>query len=397
MNIEQLPTHDASSRVRTRLTAWRKTAATLAMLVSCAGGASAGTISALPGATVPTPLTTATDVVRISENRLLRDGVPWVPHAVQMVAFVAPPRFQTGAFLAAYRHYNISEFAAIKAWGADSVRMQLSQPGADPDDPKYDQDFVNKFIAGVKAARAAGLVVIVSIQDEEQSGEESPADLPNAATRHVWATLAPQLNGDDGIVYEMFNEPRPKPSAANWASWADAMDAVVATIRDTGATNTLLADGLNFAETLDGVIPLDDPLHRMAYSSHPYFHNRFDQSEKAWNRKFGAVAARLPVIVGEWTSATTYFLRRGYGGRRTRDAQVHGGAQHRSCRCHLRLRPAALRRHRQRLSRHAYRVRRRQSLQGRRLRARHAGAEMVSDGIGAGRAALTPPRIGDRN
>ena len=307
MNIERPFTRSACSRVRARLTTLLMTASTLAMLVVSCDNASAGTISTLPSGTASTPTPTTTGIVRISENRLLRDGVPWVPHAVQMVAFVAPPRYQTGAFLAAYRHYNISEFAAIKSWGADSVRMQLSQPGADPDDPKYDHDFVNKFIAGVKAARAAGLVVIVSIQDEEQSGEESPADLPNAATRHVWATLAPQLNGDDGIVYEMFNEPRPKPSAANWASWADAMNAVVATIRDTGATNTLLADGLNFAETLDGVIPLDDPLHRMAYSSHPYFHNRFDQSERAWNRKFGAVAARLPVIVGEWTSATTYF------------------------------------------------------------------------------------------
>jgi hypothetical protein len=77
-----------------------------------------------------TPLTEG--AVTISRNRILRDSAPWVPHAVQMVAFVAPPSAQTGAFLRAYEHYSPAEFTAIRRWGADSVRIQLSQPGSDP-------------------------------------------------------------------------------------------------------------------------------------------------------------------------------------------------------------------------------------------------------------------------
>jgi endoglucanase len=115
----------------------------------------------------------------------------------------------------------------------------------------------------------------------------------------------PLLNGDQGIIYEMFNEPRQAPTRSNWQEWASAMNKVVSTIRASGATNTLVADGLNFAETLDGVVPLDD--RNVIYSSHPYFHKPEDQNDTTWARKFGDVAATLPVIVGEWTSATTYY------------------------------------------------------------------------------------------
>lgn len=247
--------------------------------------------------------------VTVAQNRILRDGVAWTPHAVQLVAFVAPPSAQAGVFAAAYQHYSPAEFSAIKAWGADSVRIQLSQPGADPQNAmRYDAAFVQTFVSAVKTARAIGLNVIVSIQDEAQSGEtNTPAVLPDAATNRVWTNLAPMLNGDDGIVYEMFNEPQLAANPAGWVQWASAMNVVIQTIRATGATNALLADGLNFAERLDGVVPLTDPLNKVFYSTHPYFHSKADQGLEAWKAKFGNTAATLPVIVGEWTAATTYY------------------------------------------------------------------------------------------
>ncbi len=264
---------------------------------SCSTGASSGTA----------PSTKPIGAVSISGNRLLRDGILWVPHAVQLVAFVAPPSAQKPPFTAAYAHYSTAELAAIKTWGADSIRFQISQPGADPQSSLYDPAFLQTAVGAVKAARSLGLNVIVSIQDETQSGETSPASLPNAATSRVWKNLAPMLNGDNGIIYEMFNEPRPAPNAANWQQWTVAMNIVVKTIRSTGATNALLADGLKFAESLNGVMPLTDPLNQVFYSSHPYFHSAADQMQSTWARKFGSLAATAPVILGEWTTATTYY------------------------------------------------------------------------------------------
>lgn len=245
--------------------------------------------------------------VTISGNQLLKDGAVWNPRAVQLVAFVAPPSAQRPPFTAAFAHYSTAELTEIKTWGADSVRFQVSQPGTDPQNPLYDPSFVQTVVGAVKAARAIGLNVIVCIQDESQSGESSPAMLPNAATDRVWQNLAPMLNGDDGIIYELMNEPQLLPNTANWQLWATAMNTVITTIRSTGATNALLADGLNFAESLDGVVPLTDSLNKVFYSTHPYFHNAADQMQGTWMMKFGSFAATAPVIVGEWTTATTYY------------------------------------------------------------------------------------------
>ncbi|MBB5060038.1 hypothetical protein HDF16_004774 [Granulicella aggregans] len=271
--------------------------------VSLASCSTSGAPSGAPSA----PATQPAGIVSISGNRLLRDGALWVPHAVQLVAFVAPPSAQRPPFTAAYAHYSTAELAAIKGWGADSIRFQISQPGADPQNPRYDSAFVQTAVGAVKAARSLGLNVIVSIQDESQSGETSPTPLPNAATNRVWRNLAPMLNGDNGIIYEMFNEPQPAPNAANWQQWTFAMNVVVKTIRSTGATNTLLADGLRFAESLNGVVPLTDPLNQVFYSSHPYFHSAANQMQSTWAKKFGNLAATAPVIIGEWTTATTYY------------------------------------------------------------------------------------------
>ena len=257
----------------------------------------------------PLPFSPTIGAITVSGNHVFRDGTMWIPHAVQLVAFVAPPAAQTGAFLDAYAHFSTAELQAIKTWGADSVRMQLSQPGADPmNSERYDAGFVQQYVNAVKAARAIGLNVIVSIQDETQSGETAtPATLPDAATNRVWEALAPMLNGDNGIIYEMMNEPELPVSTPDWQQWQVAMNNVIQTIRATGATNTLLADGLNYAESLDGVIPLSDPLNSVFYATHPYFHKSEDQTMAVWMSRFGAAAATFPVIVGEWTTATTYY------------------------------------------------------------------------------------------
>ncbi len=300
-----LSTRNAAGRKPTRTASTYLFA--LASCCICISLASCSTSDALSGPAPAAPATKPTGLVSISGNRLLRDGVLWVPHAVQLVAFVAPPSAQKPPFTAAYAHYSTAELAAIKAWGADSIRFQLSQPGADPQNSLYDPAFVQTAVSAVKTARSLGLNVILSIQDESQSGETSPTPLPNAATNRVWQSLAPMLNGDNGIIYEMFNEPQPAPNAADWQQWAAAMNVVVQTIRSTGATNTLLADGLNFAESLNGVVPLSDPLHQVFFSSHPYFHTAADQLQSTWAAKFGSLAATAPVIVGEWTTATTYY------------------------------------------------------------------------------------------
>lgn len=249
--------------------------------------------------------------VSISGTQFIRNGVSWVPHGLNVVAFVPSPSVRTGLFGVAYNNFTVDEVAAMKAWGADTLRFQVSQPALDSGDPSlYDPNFLAEVVSGVKQARAIGLNVIVSVQDESGTGEKSPTSLPNAGTGRAWQSLATALKGDNGIMFEILNEPELSATATNWALWATATNSMIVIIRNSGATNVLIADGLNFAEHLDGAPTLSDPLQQVAYASHPYAHSAMDQQSSGpsgWDSKFGnvSVTALAPVLVTEWSLENT--------------------------------------------------------------------------------------------
>lgn len=249
--------------------------------------------------------------VAVRGNRLVRDGRLWTPHGVVQIAFVAPPAAQAGVFAEAYRHYSPSDYAEMRRRGIDAVRIQASQPGLDPRGSLFDPDFRRKLIGAVHAARAAGLVVVMSVQDEKQSGEREVARLPNDATRRVWRSLAPEFAGDEGVMYELLNEPNLPPNPRNWREWTDAMNQTITVVRDAGARNVVVADGLLYAERLGGAPGLADPIGQIVYASHPYAHDDDGQRPEIWERKFGRFARRHPVIVTEWTTVPRYFCNAG--------------------------------------------------------------------------------------
>lgn len=60
--------------------------------------------------------------VTVSGKQLLRDGRPWNPH---------------GFFQIAYTYYTPSEYADMRRAGADFVRINLAQDGANPENKNF--------------------------------------------------------------------------------------------------------------------------------------------------------------------------------------------------------------------------------------------------------------------
>jgi endoglucanase len=251
--------------------------------------------------TVPAPKNTG--AVAISGTQFMRNGVVWVPHGLNSVAYNATPSTRNGLFGVAYNNLNASELASMQAWGADTVRFFVAQAALDSQDPLYDPSFLSEIESGVTGAREIGLNVIVCVQDESGTGEKTPTQLPNAGTGRAWTLLAPAFMADNGIMFELMNEPQLPPSDANWASWASTMNNMVTIIRNSGATNVLIADGLSFGEQLNGAPILNDPLAQVAYASHPYAHSPMDQTMAGWDAKFGnvSISSVAPVLVTEWS------------------------------------------------------------------------------------------------
>ena len=246
----------------------------------------------------------------VAGAQLTRDGRPWIPHGFHQIAFAVAPKMLQDAppfFRVASENYTPQEYSGMKAHGADSVRIQVAQNGIDPAGEAFTPDFRDKVIGAVRSARETGLTVIISIQNEKQTGEmQMPSELPSKATERVWKELVPIFGQDRGVIFELFNEPRitptPKggPTSDQWRSWAEAMNRMIDVVRTLGAANVVVADGLQFAETLHGAPELNDPLQQVVYASHPYAHTSEDQTEDAWKRKFGEYSRKVPVIISEW-------------------------------------------------------------------------------------------------
>jgi hypothetical protein len=251
--------------------------------------------------------------VRVAGNHLLRDGAPFVPVGFTMVGLVHPTGEGETAWAA--RRLNGTAMDAAIAWGANTIRFQVSQRGLDPLDALYSDAYVERIVAGVALARSYGLVVVLSVQDQGPSGGDSHPQ-PSAATIRDWQTLTARFNGDQHVMYEIFNEPQNKPTPDGWEVWrnggppegnqgtpAVGHQRVLDAIRATGATNVVIADAGQFGQRLDGVPLLHDPLGQVAYGVHPYLTHSLREPDD-WEPGFGFLSSQYPVVATEWTAVS---------------------------------------------------------------------------------------------
>ena len=278
-----------------------------ALSVDSGAAASGGEFVHFDGPAGPPP----TQGVRVAGNRLRRDGAPFVPVGFTMVALVHPAG--AGETTWAAGRLNDTAMETAKAWGANTIRFQLSQRGLDPTDPLYSRAYLQRILAGVTLARAHGLVVILSIQDQKPSGGDSHAQ-PSGATILDWKTLTALFNGDQNVIYEIFNEPQNRPTPDGWSVWrnggppernqgtpAVGHQRVLNEIRATGATNVVIAEAGQFGQRLDGIPLLHDPLGQVAYGVHPYLTHTLREPDD-WQPGFGFLASQYPVVATEWVA-----------------------------------------------------------------------------------------------
>ena len=246
--------------------------------------------------------------VIVRGKQLLRDGRPWIPHGFYQIAFEVAPANLSKAdhpfWATAYNRYTPDEYREMREAGADSVRLQIAQAGSDPRSPIFDRGFLDKALGAIRASRAAGLTVIVCVQDESHVPKETAIDLPDDGTRRIWKEIAPQFASDRGVMYELLNEPRPQPNPQNWKRWEQSMMETIRTVRESGATNVVIADGLGVGQVIDGAPLLQDS--QVAYASHPYALAPQGQTPRMWDSKFGNFSRRAPVIITEWLSGGYY-------------------------------------------------------------------------------------------
>jgi hypothetical protein len=139
-----------------------------------------------------------------------------------------------------------------------------------------------------------------------------------------WTDVANTFAGDDGVVFEIFNEPFPdsnRDSDAAWACWRDGcsarqsvpsggtammfqaigMQALVDAVRATGSPNLILLGGVQYSNALSQWLahaPVD-PTGNLGAAWHVYNFNSC-ASSMCWDGTPATVIASVPVVVTEF-------------------------------------------------------------------------------------------------
>jgi endoglucanase len=225
-------------------------------------------------------------------------------------------------------------FAAIKAWKANVVRVPLNEASwlgrtckdastslnrsADPGG-----NYVTTVTKAVNDATAAGFYVILDLHLSSPGTycpmiQNAAADADNAGA--FWTSVANSFKGYPNVLFELFNEPFVTQtshfSGDGWqylmkgtggsaftgfgesslnGTWLDltyswniaSMQSMLNAVRNTGATNVVLVGGLYYSQALDGWFanhPIDS-LNQIAAVWHAY---------PAFGTTFGTAAAAQP-------------------------------------------------------------------------------------------------------
>jgi len=241
------------------------------------------------------------------------NGSPWLPKGVKVEAFNRPilpslPDWANKSAKEARCWYGPAELNAAKnVFGANVIRFAVSQPALDPQSPIYDRNYLQETLDAIRLARSAGFVVIPSMDAQAENGISNLPAWPNDSTVRAWQTLAPSLIHDQGVMFELFDEPDKSSKAQSRKEWAHSMQSLIDIVRSLGSTNILLLDGLWWARSTNELFPLvhDTLPNHLALAVHPYLVKDFFVTEKQWHDHFGASAAKYPLIATEWNATPT--------------------------------------------------------------------------------------------
>lgn len=315
-------------------------------LTGCGGSGNGST------GTGPTPPPSTPAVLAVQGTGFTKNGIAFLPKSFQLRGFTVSKAvatamadngdntFQTA--LNAQAAFGSTELAAASSWGANMLRFQLSQPALDPSgtetivDQKtgqtinfYDPTYLPTVIAAINQARAAGFLIILSMQDEAGTGTSEHKNLPTQATINAWNQLLPTFGSAPDVMLELYNEPSLSDTPADWNLWAYGgtssggttyigMQQLIDTLRTASspAKNIMLLDGLAEAATLAGVPGLATPLtdhsvngisNQFAYAIHPYprgisVTDTAAQYTALWDSQFGNFSQQSPVMSTEWSA-----------------------------------------------------------------------------------------------
>ena len=217
---------------------------------------------------------------------------------------------------------------AMRTWtGANAVRLPVDEQcwlGLPGIPAAYSGANYRRAIERyVSMLTSKGFAVILDLAgtgpgDELSANQEM---MPDSHSLAFWRSAASAFRGNQLVLFDLFNEPWPDNDAdsnAAWQCWrnggcmqpsqkgphsykAVGMQQLVNAVRDSRARNIIIAEGIQYAETVDQWLKYHphDPDDNLISSVHVYSFN--DCSDLAcYNGSMKRVAEDVPMLIGEF-------------------------------------------------------------------------------------------------
>ena len=196
-------------------------------------------------------------------------------------------------------------FAEVASWGANIVRVPI-HPVAWQERGKA--GYFNLLDDAVRWATELDLYVMIdwhSIGNLETGLFQHPMyDTTKQETLEFWRAIASRYKGVPTVAfYEIFNEPTTyngQLGTTTWAKWKAFNEEVIGVIYAHDKDVIPLVAGFNWAYDLTaaGADPIE--AEGVGYVTHPYPQKVGDPWEENWERDYGFLADRYPVVATEF-------------------------------------------------------------------------------------------------
>jgi endoglucanase len=249
-----------------------------------------------------------------------------------------------------------SSIQAIASWKANAVRIPLNEscwlgPAVAAGVPvAYSGDsYKNAIIAYVALLHKYNIVPILDLHWVAAGTLLAVRQQPMPDAQYAplfWADVATTFQGDDGVVFEAYNEPYPDmdmESTAAWSCWksgctmapvnqqgtanpqpmtyvAAGMQDLVSAIRqaEQGIAHVILLGGVEYSNDLKQWLTYEpiDPTNNLGAAWHVYSTNACNNTA-CWNGAPAAVAAGVPIVateIGENDCGGTFISQSDDGG-----------------------------------------------------------------------------------
>lgn len=191
--------------------------------------------------------------------------------------------------------FNKEILKEIREIGSNAVRIPVH-----PENWYNDKDYLWRYLD--KIVTWAGELDMYVIVDWHYIGNVSSGRIennhidevkPKQLTKEFWKQTANYFKDTPHVIFEIFNE----PAFISEEDWFTNATEIVNIIREQGADQILIVGGIEFSKDLSWVLEKPIESKNIAYASHIYPGHR---GESSWDRWFGDVSEKYPVIVTEW-------------------------------------------------------------------------------------------------